>query len=131
VLRHRQTLLLAWSAACLAVWASSAPAQISVPSGFVVESAVPGAAFDTPTGIAFLPDGRMLVTLKEGTVWMVQNTEYAREILRIARAQADAEIEKLVDRFEMLMGGSAAAAPRRSVAVKEPAASGKYIGSLR
>ena len=73
MLRHRQTLLLAWSAACLAVWASSAPAQISVPSGFVVESAVPGAAFDTPTGIAFLPDGRMLVTLKEGTVWMVQN----------------------------------------------------------
>jgi hypothetical protein len=65
------------------------------------------------------------------TVWMVQNTEYAREILRIARAQADAEIEKLVDRFEALMGVSATAAPRRSVAVKEPAASGKYIGSLR
>lgn len=74
MLLHRRTLALVWSAAGLgALLASSAFAYLTVPSGFVVENAVPGAAFDTPTGIAFLPDGRMLVTLKEGTVWMVQN----------------------------------------------------------
>src|SRR5438552_12386514 len=46
---------------------------ITVPAGFVVENAVPGASFDTPTAIAFLPDGRMLVAEKRGRVWMVQN----------------------------------------------------------
>ncbi len=44
----------------------------SVPSGFTVENAVPGTAFVVPTGMCFLPDGRMLVAEKGGTVWMVQ-----------------------------------------------------------
>jgi glucose/arabinose dehydrogenase len=48
-------------------------AAVSVPSGFVVENAVPGATFDTPTSIAFLPDGRLLVAEQRGVVRMAAN----------------------------------------------------------
>ncbi|HET9326805.1 MAG TPA: PQQ-dependent sugar dehydrogenase [Candidatus Eisenbacteria bacterium] len=94
MLRHRNSLLLlAWSAGWLAVWAPSATAYLTVPSGFVVENAVPGAAFDTPTSMAFLPDGRMLVGLKEGTVWLVQNGGKlpgpALDLRRVVLNQAD------------------------------------------
>jgi len=44
---------------------------VTVPPDFVVENAVPGATFDTPTGIAFLPGGRMLVAEKRGRVYSV------------------------------------------------------------
>lgn len=70
------------------------------------------------------------------TVWMVQNNEYAREILRIARGQADADIARLADRFERLAFG-AAPAPVATVnaddAVQraEAAFNDKYKGSLR
>lgn len=56
----------------LAVTARRADA-VTVPPNFVVENAVPGASFDTPVAIAFLPDGRMLVAEKRGRVWMVKN----------------------------------------------------------
>ena len=46
---------------------------VTVPANFVVENAVSGSAFVVPTGMAFLPDGRLLVAEKRGTVWMVQN----------------------------------------------------------
>jgi glucose/arabinose dehydrogenase len=36
-------------------------------------NAVPGATFDTPTTMAFLPDGRLLVGEKQGRVWMVKD----------------------------------------------------------
>jgi hypothetical protein len=67
------------------------------------------------------------------TVWMVQNTEYAQEVLRIAHGHADAEIEKLARRFETLMLGSepTGPAPRRAPAAVEAPVVGKYVGSLR
>jgi glucose/arabinose dehydrogenase len=54
-----------------AAWPSVARAQVSVPSGFAVEDATPGSTFDTPTGIAFLPDGRFFVAEKRGRVYLV------------------------------------------------------------
>jgi glucose/arabinose dehydrogenase len=63
--------------------AAPAHAVPQVPTGFIVENAVPGAVFDTPTGIAFMPDGRMLVCQKEGTLWVVQNGTKIGPILDI------------------------------------------------
>ncbi len=57
--------------AVLLAAATTAYATPILPTGFAYENATPGGAFDTPTGIAFFPDGRMLVTLKEGTLWEV------------------------------------------------------------
>ena len=42
-------------------------------TAFQSENAVPGVTFVQPTGIAFLPDGRMLVAEKRGQVHVVQN----------------------------------------------------------
>src|SRR5262249_39916647 len=75
--RHRK-LLGALGVACVAMLV--APVHVlatpSVPSGFVVENAVPGASntFVLPTGLAFFPDGRFLVAEKQGTVWVVDGT---------------------------------------------------------
>jgi len=61
------------AAGCLALlWAGAARA-VTVPANFVVENAVPGTTFNAPTGMAFLPDGRLLVAEKQGVVWMVEN----------------------------------------------------------
>ncbi|HET7224378.1 MAG TPA: PQQ-dependent sugar dehydrogenase [Candidatus Eisenbacteria bacterium] len=60
----------------LALWCALLPAcarATVVPANFVVEEFAPGAVFDTPTGITFLPDGRLLVCEKRGRVWMVTN----------------------------------------------------------
>ena len=46
---------------------------IRVPQGFAVESVVPSNQFDTPTAIAFMPDGRLLVAEKSGLLWPVTN----------------------------------------------------------
>jgi len=56
----------------VATVAGSADA-ITLPANFVSENATPGNAFDTPTGIAFLPDGRMLVCEKKGRLLLVTN----------------------------------------------------------
>ena len=61
------------------------------------------------------------------TVWMVQSNEYAREVLRIARSQTDADLQRLANHFEALMTGST---PAESVPTP-PAVSDKYVGSLR
>src|SRR6059036_2974611 len=54
--------------------AAARPAgAVAVPPSFVIENAVPGVVFDTPTAIAFLPGGRMLVAEKRGHVWTVTN----------------------------------------------------------
>jgi hypothetical protein len=66
-------------------------------------------------------------------LWMSQNDEYAREILRIASQIPDPEIQGLVERFWALMGG-----PKRRIAVAAPPpleveSSGEqqYVGTLR
>src|SRR5262249_9856233 len=63
---------LARALALLAVTATAAGA-VSVPAQFVVENYVPNTTFSTPTGIAFTPDGRLLVAEKRGRVYVVQN----------------------------------------------------------
>ncbi|MEO5989836.1 MAG: PQQ-dependent sugar dehydrogenase, partial [Candidatus Eisenbacteria bacterium] len=54
------------------LWAASARA-ITLPPGFVSESASPGATFLIPTAIAFTPTGRILVTEKRGRVYAIGN----------------------------------------------------------
>jgi glucose/arabinose dehydrogenase len=57
---------------CAALAGAAAPAlPASVPSQFVVETI--GSGFDTPTAIAFLPGGRMLVAEKRGHVYTLHN----------------------------------------------------------
>jgi glucose/arabinose dehydrogenase len=55
------------------VWAGVGNAALTLPTNFVRDDVVPGVTFDTPTGIAFMPDGRMLVAEKRGRVWLVKN----------------------------------------------------------
>lgn len=90
---------------------------------------------------------RLYVRLRHSTgrlidsVWMSQNQEYAREILRLARTSTDAEVLRLADRFDELMFGArpkvSAPAPSSLPAAEEPAETGnaaltaKYLGSLR
>ena len=58
--------------AAILLLAHAAPAgAISVPPQFVVESLTPGTNFDTPTTMAYLPGGRLLVAEKGGRVWSV------------------------------------------------------------
>ena len=68
------------------------------------------------------------------SLWMSQNDEYAREILRIASQIDDAEVQNLVGRFWALMGGpqrrAAAAAPPPPLEV-ESAGEQQYVGTLR
>ena len=61
------------SLALPAVLAPRAGAAPVAPANFAITDAVPGANFDTPTGIAFLPDGRFFVALKSGRVYEVRN----------------------------------------------------------
>jgi hypothetical protein len=68
-------------------------------------------------------------------IWMTQNVDYAREVLKIARAHPDIELQKLAERFDELIFG---AKPRVSVVATdnyEPGVeigiSGRYTGALR
>lgn len=67
------------------------------------------------------------------TLWMIQNVEYAQEVLRIARAHADADIVRLADRFEGLIAHAVGASdPEVQPALAQSAPlSDKYIGRLR
>ncbi len=76
-------------------------------------------------------------------IWMVQNREYAAEVLRIARSMPDDEVLRLADRYEEIMFGLAPRTPdrmqsvTRGEGVREPEAlvnpnvAGRYRGSLR
>lgn len=44
-----------------------------LPPNFVVENIAPGSSFTTPTTIATMPDGRILVGEKQGKVWTIKN----------------------------------------------------------
>jgi hypothetical protein len=59
------------------------------------------------------------------TVWMAQNADYAREVIRVARAQSDAELARLADRFEALMFAEDDPTPTR------PTDDAKYVRTLR
>ena len=55
--------------------------------------------------------------------WMVRNREYAAEVLRLARAQDDAEVLGLVARFEAASGSRGAGGrTHRSVSMPPPLA---------
>ena len=72
--RFRSAIALGWALACLACVMTVRPVRaVTLPTSFVVENEVPAGAFVQPTSMAFLPDGRLLVAEKRGTVWMVQN----------------------------------------------------------
>lgn len=65
------------------------------------------------------------------TVWAAQNSEYAREVLRLARETADVEIVGIADRFEASMFG---AVEKYADAVAEPAekqSRAKYVTGVR
>ena len=64
------------AALALFFFAAFAPAALAapvVPTNFVVEDIAPGAGLNTPTTIAAMPDGRLLVGEKQGKVWTIQN----------------------------------------------------------
>lgn len=61
------------------------------------------------------------------TVWLLQNKDYALEVLRLVREQADEEMIKLADRFEMMMFGAREAFSARSA----PDLPQKYVHTLR
>ncbi|MDB6061915.1 MAG: hypothetical protein JWM78_2018 [Verrucomicrobiaceae bacterium] len=66
------------------------------------------------------------------TVWMAQNTDYALEVLRVTREQADADLSRLADRFEALMFGEGSVKEPIPVAVEQGTpVFKKYVGSLR
>lgn len=63
------------TAALLAALVLAPPAVRAavLPPDFVAEDAAPGAGFEVPVCIAFMPDGRMMVGEKQGRVWVVKN----------------------------------------------------------
>ncbi len=61
------------AALALVLFASPGQAVPSVPASFVVEDVAPGAALNTPVGITFMQDGRMLVAEKRGRVYAIKN----------------------------------------------------------
>jgi len=61
----------AWLA--LALCAPRAQALPVMPADFIAENVAPGATFATPTGIAFRPDGSILVAEKRGRVYVISN----------------------------------------------------------
>ncbi|WP_028081487.1 hypothetical protein [Solimonas soli] len=87
---------------------------------------------------------RLYVRMRTGggrvidAVWMTQNVEYAREVLRLAYTHPDGEVQRLAARFEEVVFGSPArpalAVAASSAAARSPAAPAtpnKYIGVLR
>ena len=69
-------------------------------------------------------------------VWMAQNDEYAREIIRLARTHGHPELEILADRFEDLMKGvrtkpPADRTPPTPARIERDPVAGHYIGALR
>jgi hypothetical protein len=67
-------------------------------------------------------------------VWMAQNDEYAREILRLAVNDPDPETQNLAHRFQVLLGDRAPArkpAPAPAAARQESEVAQHYIGTLR
>jgi hypothetical protein len=66
-------------------------------------------------------------------LWMSQNDEYAREILRLAASDPDPETRNLVTRFGSLLEGGTRPTPRKAApkAAVEDEVAQHYIGTLR
>src|SRR6185503_3155785 len=71
--RTMKTLALGVSLLLATLAATAGADPPSLPPGFVWENAVTGSSFDTPTALAFLPDGRFFVAEKRGRVYLVTN----------------------------------------------------------
>lgn len=69
ILRRCAAALIVATLACVAVTPAHA---VDLPFGFRLET-LPW-SFNVPTDLAFLPDGRLLVSEKGGTVWVVTDT---------------------------------------------------------
>jgi len=72
------------------------------------------------------------------TEWMISNADYAMEVLRLARATADAELQTQAQRFESLLRDAAPPPPRPLLdRLREPATAAsthdvqRYVGRLR
>ncbi len=70
------------------------------------------------------------------TEWMAQNADYAREVLRVARAENDADLNQWADRFEAIMfpGGldkGASDGNGNKGTSTRPTAPAPYVGRLR
>ncbi len=59
-------------------------------------------------------------------VWMTQNADYAREILRLARVNGDAELTRMADRLEALMAELLAPPPPPPQRSFNPGATGSF-----
>ncbi len=65
-------------------------------------------------------------------VWMAQNDDYAREILRLAANDPDPETRNLVERFQALLGNRPVQRkPAPAAAAADPDGSQHYVGTLR
>ena len=72
LIRHLALSALGWLLV-VALTAGRVDAAPGAPADFVIENAAPHVVFNTPTAIAFVPDGRLLVAEKRGVVWVVEN----------------------------------------------------------
>jgi hypothetical protein len=68
-------------------------------------------------------------------IWMQRSPEYAREVLKVARGIADAEIQALADRLEELITGvprpRITAPAAATVLPFSPEVASRYRGALR
>lgn len=68
-------------------------------------------------------------------VWMTTNAEYAREVLRLVRAEGDAEMDAVAARYEQLMPATAPPAPEEAQDMRDRIGEHKpardYIKTLR
>lgn len=64
-------------------------------------------------------------------VWMAQNDDYAREILRLARGHGHEELRELADRYEALLKGASSPPPAAAPVALERSVAEHYIGALR
>ncbi len=68
-------------------------------------------------------------------LWMTANADYAREVLRLVRAERDPEMDTLAARFEELMPAAGSGQVAESVDMRDRIAEGKpprdYIKTLR
>ncbi|WP_028310631.1 hypothetical protein [Derxia gummosa] len=66
------------------------------------------------------------------TEWMASNADYAREVLRVARAADDGELDAIAARLEAaVFRNGGAAASRRAQDMAGTPTQGRYVGSLR